>query len=169
MNSSQYKKSQLKYLCAKIGCQPKEVEHIIAHIDDYYIEWFEKKINKTTGEFKKYKDGAIKQRAIRPSLNRLKAIQSAIKNKILAPIALPDNVHGGVKGRNNVTNAKPHQGKKYKLTTDLRDFYPSISNQRVYQTFLSLGFSDHFSHLLTKLTTWKFELPQGTPTSVVTC
>jgi len=165
MNSSQYKKSQLKYLCVKIGCQPKEVEYIITHIDDYYLEWFEKKVNRTTGELKRYKDGTIKQRAIRPSLNRLKTIQSAIKNKILTPIALPDNVHGGVKGRNNVTNAKPHQGKKYLLTTDLQDFYPSISHQKVYQTFLSLGFSDHFSHLLTKLTTWKYELPQGTPTS----
>jgi len=165
MNSSQYKKSQLKYLCALIGCLPKEVEYILNHIDDYYIEWFEKKVNKTTGEYKKFKDGTIKQRAIRPSLKRLKAIQSAIKNKILAPIALPDNVHGGVKGRNNITNAKPHQGKKYKLTTDLQDFYPSISHQQVYQTFLTLGFSDHFSHILTKLTTWKYELPQGTPTS----
>jgi RNA-directed DNA polymerase len=35
----------------------------------------------------------------------------------------------------------------------------------VYTTFLELGLSNHFAHWLTKLTTWKYELPQGTPTS----
>jgi RNA-directed DNA polymerase len=165
MNSSLYKKSQLKLLCSIIGCKPDEVEYITCNIDDYYTEWFEKKANKVTGDFKRYKDGTIKERAIRPSLNRLKTIQSSIKNKILAPIHLPDNIHGGVKGRNNVTNAKPHQGKKYKFTTDLQDFYPSIKHNQVYHTFLSLGNSNHFAHWLTKLTTWKYELPQGTPTS----
>jgi RNA-directed DNA polymerase len=165
MNSSLYKKTQLKLLCSIIGCKLHEVKYITSHIDDYYNEWFEKKVNKVTGDFKKYKDGTIKERAIRPSLNRLKIIQSAIKNKILAPIPLPDNIHGGVKGRNNVTNAKPHQGKKYKFTTDLQDFYPSIKHNQVYHTFLLLGYSNHFAHWLTKLTTWKYELPQGTPTS----
>lgn len=165
MNSLQYKKSQMKLLCAIIGCQPSEIEYITSHIDGYYNEWFEKKINKVTGDFKKYKDGTVKQRVIRPSLNRLKAIQSAIKNKILAPVQLPDNIHGGVKGRNNITNAKPHQGNKYKFTTDLQEFYPNIKHKQVYTTFLLLGQSNHIAHWLTKLTTWKYELPQGTPTS----
>ncbi len=165
MNSSLFKKSQLKKLCAIVGCKPYEIEYITDHIDEYYAEWFEKKTNKLTGELKRYKDGTIKERAIRPSLKQLKVIQSAIKNKILAPIPLPHNIHGGVKGRNNITNAKPHQGNKYQFTTDLQDFYPSISSTHVYTTFLLLGFSDHFSHWLTKLTTWKYELPQGTPTS----
>ncbi|MFA5816470.1 MAG: reverse transcriptase family protein [Bacteroidales bacterium] len=165
MNSSLYKQAQLKHLCAIIGCQPNEVEYITSHSDDYYNEWFEKKINKSTGDFKKYKDGTIKQRAIRPSLKRLKIIQSSIKNQILVPISLPDNIHGGVKGRSNITNAKPHQGNKYQFTTDLQEFYPSIKHKQVYHTFLLLGFSDHKAHWLTKLTTWKYELPQGTPTS----
>jgi RNA-directed DNA polymerase len=165
MNSSLYKKSQRKHLCAIIGCQPYELEYITSHIDDYYNEWFEKKINKITGDFKKYKDGTVKQRAIRPSLKRLKVIQSAIKNKILAPILLPDNIHGGAKKKSNVTNAKPHQGNKYQFTTDLQEFYPSINHKQVYHTFLLLRYSDHIAHWLTKLTTWKYELPQGTPTS----
>ncbi len=165
MNSLQYKKSQLKHLCAILHCTSDELDYIVNHIDSFYDEWFEKKKNKTTGAFKTYKDGTIKERAIRPSLNQLKVIQATIKDDILAPIALPEAVHGGVKGRNNVTNAKPHQGKKYKFTTDLQDFYPNISHQQVYKTFLSLGFSNHKAYWLTKLTTWKFQLPQGTPTS----
>lgn len=165
MNSSQYRKSQLKYLCATIGCKTDELRYILAHIGDYYREWFEKKVNKSTGDFKTYKDGTVKQRAIRPSVKRLKTIQSAIKNKILAPVPLPDNIHGGVKGRNNISNAKPHQGKKFQFTTDLQEFYPSVKNDRVHRMFLALGYSDHAANWLTKLTTWKYELPQGTPTS----
>jgi RNA-directed DNA polymerase len=92
-------------------------------------------------------------------------MQSRIKNKILVPIQLPKIVHGGVRGCSNITNAKPHQGKKYIFTTDLQDFYPNITSQRVYDTFCNLKFSPHFSHWLTNLTTWKYELPQGTPTS----
>ncbi len=78
---------------------------------------------------------------------------------------MPSCVHGGVKKRSNISNAKPHQGKKYVFTTDLQEFYPNISSETVYNTFTNLKFSPHFSHWLTKLTTWKFELPQGTPTS----
>jgi RNA-directed DNA polymerase len=165
MNSSQYKKNEFKKLCATIGFKPADVETLISNIDSYYKEWVEKKTDKKTGDFKKYKDGTIKKRIIRPSLKELKAIQGNIKNKILVPISLPDCVHGGVKGRSNITNAKPHQGNKFQFTTDLQEFYPNISSQRVYDTFIKLNFSPHFSHWLTKLTTWKFELPQGTPTS----
>lgn len=165
MNSSQYKKNELKKLCSIIGFEPTDVELITTNIDKYYNEWVEKKVDKKTGEFKRYKDGTIKQRTIRPSLYDLKKIQLNIKNRILAQIKLPDTVHGGVRGRCNITNAKPHQGKKYQFTTDLQDFYPNITSKRVYSTFLELGFSPHFSHWLTKLTTWKYELPQGTPTS----
>jgi len=165
MNSSQFKKNEFKKLCVTVGFKPKVVEDLIANIDKYYKEWFEKKTDKKTGKIKTYKDGTVKQRIIRPSLKELKSIQSNIKNRILAPIPLPDCVHGGVKGRSNITNAKPHQGKKFQFTTDLQEFYPNISSKRVYDTFLKLNFSPHFSHWLTKLTTWKYALPQGTPTS----
>lgn len=165
MNSSQYKRNEFKKLGATIGIKPADIEMLISKIDSYYKEWIEKKTDKKTGDLKKYKDGTIKKRIIRPSLKELKAIQGNIKNKILVPIALPDCVHGGVKGRSNITNGKPHQGNKFQFTTDLQEFYPNISSQRVYDTFIKLKFSPHFSHWLTKLTTWKFELPQGTPTS----
>lgn len=165
MNSLQFKKNELKKLCSMIGFKPTQVEFITKNIDNYYKEWIEKKTDKKTGEPKKYKDGTVKERVIRPSLKELKIIQNNIKNKILIPIKLPDHIHGGVKKRSNITNAKPHQGKKYQFTTDLQEFYPNITSKRVYDTFCKLKFSPHFSHWLTNLTTWKFELPQGTPTS----
>jgi RNA-directed DNA polymerase len=165
MNSSQFKINEFKRFCFIVGFKPKDVENIADNLHKYYKEWIEKKLDKKTGLPKKYLDGTVKQRVIRPSLNELKGIQSRIKNKLLAPIPLPEVVHGGVKKCSNITNAKPHQGNKYIFTTDLQEFYPNISSKRVYDTFCELNFSPHFSHWLTKLTTWKHELPQGTPTS----
>ncbi|MFP9117234.1 reverse transcriptase family protein [Flavobacterium sp. RNTU_13] len=165
MSSTSYKKYETKKFYAIVGFKGAEVESIISNIELYYNEWVEKKIDKKTGLPKTYLDGTIKERIIRPSQGKLKIIQSRIKNKILAPIPLPDNVHGGIKKRSNITNAKPHQGKKYIFTTDLQTFFPNISSKKVYDTFIDFGYSTHFSRLLTKLSTWKYELPQGTPTS----
>jgi RNA-directed DNA polymerase len=165
MNSSQYKKSQLKYFCSIIGCKTEEIIFITTHLNEYYDEWPEQKKDKTTGELIRYKDGTIKQRIIRPSVKRLKIIQRAIKEKILAPIPLPESIYGGIKGKSNIYNAKAHQGHKYQFTTDLQNFFPSIKHNQVYKTFIALGFSTHFAYWITKLTTWKCELPQGTPTS----
>jgi RNA-directed DNA polymerase len=165
MNSSQFKKYQFKHFCSSIGFEPKFVESISENLDTYYKEWKENKPDKKNGGFKKYSDGTLKERVIRPSLKELKTIQRRIKDRILSPIELPNHIHGGVKKRSNISNAKPHQGNKYQFTTDLQNFFPGIKHDFVYDTFLSLGFSNHFSHWLTKFTTWKFELPQGTPTS----
>lgn len=165
MNSSQFKINEFKKLCALVCFKPNEVENIANNLDKYYKEWIEIKLDKKIGLPKKYLDGTEKQRTIRPSQKELKSIQSRIKNKILVPIKLPAVIHGGVKGCSNITNAKPHQGNKYIFTTDLQEFYPNITSQRVYDTFCKLKFSPHFSHWLTNLTTWKYELPQGTPTS----
>ncbi len=165
MNFSQYKHSQLKLLCKDIQSNPKFVKLICENLDKFYYEWSTKKIDSKTLEVKKYKDGTEKIRTITPSLNSLKEIQRNIKKYILEPIELPDEIHGGAKKRSNITNAKPHQGNKFQFTTDLKSFFPSITHKRVYDTFISLGFSNHYSHWLTKLTTWKYKLPQGAPTS----
>lgn len=148
-----------------IGKSKRELDEFVQDIDNHYKEWFEIKVDKKTNRPKTYKDGTVKQRVIRPSKPALKLIQKQIKDRILSLIELPGNVHGGVKKKSNITNAKPHQGKKYILTTDLQDFYPSIKAKKVYQSFLKLGFNTQFAYYITRFTTWKGELPQGTPTS----
>jgi RNA-directed DNA polymerase len=165
MNSSQFKQNELKKFCSIVCFKPCEIEYIANNLSNFYKEWIEIKLDKKTGLPKKYLDGTEKHRTIRPSQKELKLIQSRIKTKILIPIKLPSSIHGGVKKCSNITNAKPHQGNKFVFTTDLQNFYPNISSKRVYDTFCSLDFSPHFSHWLTNLTTWKYELPQGTPTS----
>lgn len=148
-----------------IGFTNKELKKIIANIDNHYREWFEIKYDKISGLPKTYKNGKEKKRPIRPPKSKLKLIQSRINSRILNEIDLPKNVHGGRKKHSNITNAKPHQGKKYILTTDLKDFYPSVKSYIVYNTFIDLGFNKQSAYYLTRLTTWKGELPQGAPTS----
>ena len=165
MNASKYKKNELKKLGGLIGFTPERILKNLDELDSYYREWVEIKENKETGIPKTYIDGTIKSRTIRASLRELKVIQKRIKDKIITPIKLPEQVHGGVKGKSNITNAKAHEGNDFVFVTDLQAFYPSVTSEQVYRTFVGLGFSTHISHYLTKLTTLKYELPQGTPTS----
>jgi len=165
MKSSQFKKSQLHYLASLLCCKPGDIEYLCANIHDYYSKWVEQKLDKVTGLPKTYPDGTPRQRIIRPSFNKLKQIQKSIKINILGKVELPENIQGGVKKKSNITNAKKHQGNKYQFATDLQDFFPSVTHKQIYNLFLSLRYSNHIAHWLTKLTSIEFELPQGTPTS----
>ncbi|HEY4876387.1 MAG TPA: reverse transcriptase family protein [Puia sp.] len=169
MSSSQYKKAEFKKyefkkLCHLLGFNQGDITKLLESVGTSYHEWTENKTDRD-GKAKTYLDGTIKTRTFRNPSVFLKAVQKRIKKNILDQHPLPDCVHGGVKGRSNVTNAKAHQGKKYIFETDLQDFYPNISMRRVYRVFIDLGYSTHVAHWLTKMTTRSDELPQGSPTS----
>lgn len=153
-----------KHLSYILKVDFREIQSIIQNIDNYYREKIIIKLDK----FEKPildKSGNPKQRIINPSINRLKVIQKRIQKEILLKIELPNYAFGAVKGKDNVDNAKQHQGKKYKFTTDLKDFFPSITNKAVNEMFVNQDFSYQVSSILTKLTTFKGHIPQGAPTS----
>jgi RNA-directed DNA polymerase len=86
----------------------------------------------------------------------------------LAEIDLPEYMHGGVKGRSPVTNARLHVGKAAVLNFDIEQFFPSVKPRDVYKMFYKhLRFPADVAHWLTKLVTFKGQLPQGAPTSTV--
>lgn len=153
-----------KHLAYVLKVDFKEIQSIIKNIDTHYREKIIIKLDKF-GKPKLDKNGNPKQRIINPSLNRLKIIQKRIQKNILLNIELPSYAFGAVKGKDNVDNAKQHQGKKYKFTTDLKDFFPLITNKAVNEMFINQGFSHQVSGILTKLTTYKGKIPQGAPTS----
>ena len=154
-------KSHLAYI---LKVREIEIETIINSIDKHYYEKVELKANKD-GTPKLDKNGIQKKRILHPSINRLKQIQKRILKEILSKLVIPDYAYGGIKKRDNVKNARKHQGKKYIFTTDLKDFFPSLKNRQVFEMFRSFNFSPTVSRLLTQLTTYKGKLPQGTPTS----
>lgn len=156
--------STTKHLAYILKVDFKEVQAIIENIDSFYKE----KIEIKTDKFEKPKldaNGNPRKRIIHPSQRRLKVIQKRILKNILNKIEMPSYAYGAVKKKDNVDNAKKHQGKKYKFTTDLKDFFPSIKNKAVFKMFVSQGFSPEVSRILTQLTTYKGQIPQGAPTS----
>ena len=96
---------------------------------------------------------------------KLKEVQWLINSQILQKIPLPDSLHGSVKGKSPKTNAEHHKGKPFVYGLDIKDFYPNIHFTRVQKFFLSLGYINDASWLLTRLTTYNGSLAQGFPTS----
>lgn len=89
-------------------------------------------------------------------------------NILLQRFDFPNNMHGGIKGRTTLTYALPHLSKPAVLKSDITDFFPSIHPKRVYIMFINtLKCTPDVAHYLTRLTTIKGELPQGSPTSAV--
>lgn len=169
MNSLQsknelFKKKEFSKFCFILGFKRSEIRTLLENIDNKYNVWSEVKTDKQNNP-KTYLDGTVKKRTFRNPSTLLKEIQKRIRLNIINKVPLPNNVHGFVKKRSNITNAKEHQGNKYLFETDLQEFYPNIGSKRVYEIFIELGYSTHISHWLTKLTTKDDELPQGSPTS----
>jgi RNA-directed DNA polymerase len=164
MNSTLYHKQQLKYLASILLTDTNKLKYAIEHSQELYKEWEEIKRNKRTGEIK-YKNGRAATRKLKMALDPLYEIQAKIKKHILFTQEFPDCVHGCIKGRSNITNGKKHQGKKYKFTTDLLNYYDTLNAEKVYYCFIRMGYSQIASYWLTLLTTKDNAIPQGSSTS----
>ncbi len=112
------------------------------------------------------KKDKTKIRMLRVPAYELKDIQKRIRINILDRIDLDDGVHGGVRGRSPRTNAKDHLGQRCVINLDVKKFFPKIRHYIVYRMFLKdLGFGRDVARLLTRLTTYDGQVPQGAPTS----
>ena len=96
----------------------------------------------------------------------LKKIQQSI-HKLLLEIKVSNSAHCGIKKRSNLTNAKNHCNKEWLFGLDFKDYFPNISNNRVYTLFLrELNCTPDVASLLTRLCTVRRQVPQGGPTSM---
>jgi len=103
-------------------------------------------------------------RVLQVPKGELKQVQRRL-NGLLQRVELPECMHGCRPGHSIVHNALPHVGKPMVVKIDVKDFFASVRPDHVYRAFVGLGCSPDVSHVLTRLTTHKFELPQGAPTS----
>ena len=110
------------------------------------------------------KNGAGKMRIVFEPVAILKVIQQQI-NYYIQKIPLPSCMHGGIRNRDNISNAYEHVGSKFFLTVDLKSFFTNISHKRINHTLLSYGFSWEEARIITRLCTLNGSLPQGAPTS----
>jgi hypothetical protein len=99
---------------------------------------------------------------------RLKAVQRRILARVLSLVPLPASLHGGVLSRSPETNARRHLAKPLLARIDIKDFFPSVDHRRIAAMFRAVfGCGREATWLLTRLTTFKGELPQGVPTSTM--
>lgn len=130
------------------------------------LMYFSLNMKKNVREFEKNKKNSSKQkRKITAPSKELRDIQRKIKEKILNNYSYNKYIYG-LGGNTLKQHARVHQGRKSLVQMDLKDFYPSIKNQLVYNMWLNKFEFDHnASRVLTKLTTMHGGLKQGFPTS----
>src|SRR5688572_16756152 len=126
--------SSVKHLAFILKCKSSDAElkKIASQLSDKSFH-FDKQFYREKKAVKSLKNGKLKTRIPNPSIGRLKLLQTRIKENILDLIQFPGYIQGGLKGCSNITNASNHLGNKYKFTTDIKGFFPSIKFRQVYQ------------------------------------
>ena len=99
----------------------------------------------------------------------LKYIQRQIANFIYDEIDVKNCVHGFARGKDIKTNANYHLKRKHILNLDLKDFFDSITVNRVYGVFHGhpFNFPEKLSSCLAKIATYHGSLTQGSPLSPI--
>ena len=64
-----------------------------------------------------------------------------------------------------LTNAEIHLNKHCIVNLDIKDFFPSITFEKVFRIFAYHGYTNEVSFVLAKLCTFEGKLPQGSPAS----
>lgn len=157
----------LKHLTYTLKTELATINDLLADVDSYYISWSKVKTDKDTGLPLTDADGNQRTRQLNSTKIELKRIQKRILVLLMSHVEIPTYAFGGVPKKDNIKNAKYHQGNKYIFTTDLRSFFPSISHNSVFEVYCNNGYSPTVARILTKLTTYKYQLPQGVPTSTL--
>jgi RNA-directed DNA polymerase len=106
-----------------------------------------------------------KLRSISEPLPSLKEIQIWILENILSNVKISAFAKAYRKKISILENLRFHIDKPKVYTIDIKNFFPSITTERVENMFISLGYSKILSNLLGKLCTKDGVLPQGAPTS----
>lgn len=134
------------------------------HISKYTIFQLSKNADKY---YKTYtipkKSGKL--RAISQPSKKLKGVQSWILVNILNKLNVSSSCKGFEKGSSTSENAEPHKGANTLLTIDLKDFFPTVTQQQVFNIFKSIGYNNTISVILSNICSYKEALPQGSPCS----
>ena len=106
-----------------------------------------------------------KTRWIEVPSEELKEIQRLLLDTLLYKLEPTEYAHGFVPGRSIVTNASCHVGKKWVLTADIKDFFPSVTKAQVIEVLAPLELAPERQAIIVELVTLRGHLPQGAPTS----
>ncbi|MBP9868201.1 MAG: trypsin-like peptidase domain-containing protein [Alphaproteobacteria bacterium] len=150
---------------------PQELENkesILAYLDVNPEElkkiwWFREKMYQA---FEIQKRGG-KARVISAPDDRLKYLQHKILLLLNRLYRVRNPVHGFVPQKSVKTNATAHLRKRFILNIDLKDFFPSITENRIIGVLKSIGIDDQVAQIISRICCSNGCLPQGAPTSPV--
>lgn len=108
-------------------------------------------------------------RNIKAATGGLRVIQSKVAPLITKHYRARNSVHGFIKERSVVSNAKQHKRQKYVFNIDLLDFYGSINFGRVRGLFRAKPFSmgEKAATVMAQICVFQNSLPQGAATSPI--
>lgn len=110
----------------------------------------------------KKKGGA---RIITPPRPELRTIQYKVKAYLDERVRWPNCLHGGIEGCSPITNAKPHVAQEIVANFDIKDFFPSTSEDRIAELLERNGADSQAARLVAGVCCLEDHLPQGAPTS----
>ena len=110
-----------------------------------------------------------KARHIQCPVKALRIIHERLK-ELLNRVSCPPYLHAPRHNHSYITNATAHVGAPVLLKLDIRQFYPSTTDEHVFKFFHHrLGIIDDVAGFLTKLCTVRRRLPFGSPLSPILC
>jgi retron-type reverse transcriptase len=152
VNENSVSLSTVENLAELLSVPPGELFRLAHQVDRCYRKKVEEK-----------KDGG--SRVYRIPNPALKKVQRLIHRRVLRRFPVHGTIYGYRKKRDVIKSAALHVGKPVLVTLDIKNFFPNIRPTKVYEMFLERGCSRPVARLLTELTTYENQLPQGPPTS----
>lgn len=105
------------------------------------------------------------KRPISEPLPSLKEIQKWILNNILNNVSISKYSKAYKKNSSIFKHAFLHKNQEVLITMDIENFFRNINEEMVFKMYSNLGYTNHLSGVLCKLSTLENELAQGAPTS----
>lgn len=153
-------------LAALLGYKPKGLSYILYKLPAA-AKYTTFKVPKKSGGEREISAPTAQLKLLQ---RRLANILYACREEIDRESGLGSLSHGFRRGHSIVTNAKPHQGQRYVLNLDLKDFFPSFNFGRVRGFFLkskAFELNEKVATLVAQISCHENALPQGSPCSPV--
>ena len=119
------------------------------------------------GFYLKKRHGGQSRRLVYRIEPEMRGIQRTIALLIEGSWTAPVCVHGFVRRRSIVTNAKTHLAKPVVVTADIENFFANISEDSVRMVLGRLGAVREVAEILAKLSTYMGTLPAGSRCSAI--
>lgn len=146
--------ANLNSLAKALGTTSDTLSNLAANSDKYF--YLTKVIKKPDGSVRNTYD-------VKPEL---KKFHERINTFFLKQVKYPNFLHGSLKGKDYISNTKEHTNKKVVISTDVSNFFPSISKKTIHEVWVGVfNFSHAVADCLSELVTHKGFLVQGSKVS----